>query len=110
MDWKELDITVTTKLGDFRLVCLGYYFESNQNPAIQVFKEDEEWGRLTVNIPDWAPNNDREILVKTWTENESWAPLILENGPFRDTGRRVPSGFVHAQVWEYVEKTTTLAP
>ena len=104
MDWTDFETTVETKLGDFRLVCYGFYDKNNQCPCIQALKGNEEWGRLTVNIPPWIPLNDREILVKTWTENESWVPLILENGPFRDTGRRVPSGWVHAQVWEYVEK------
>lgn len=105
MDWTDFDITVETELGNFRLVCYGHFADTNnQCPYIQALKDNEDWGRLTVNILPWIPLNDREILVKTWSENRTWAPLILENGPFRDTGRRVPSGFVHAEVWEYVEK------
>lgn len=54
--------------------------------------------KLTVNVPD-IPLEDGEILVKTWSENEPYIPLILETGYFKDTGKRVKLQFVEASVW-----------
>lgn len=54
---------------------------------------------LTVNIPT-AELGDWEILVKTWSENEMVAKAALASGRFKDTGKRINTGFVQAQVWE----------
>lgn len=66
-----------------------------------VGRVQEPFGTLTTNLPH-APLEPREILVKTWSENESWVPGLLVKMPevFRDTGKRVRTGFVTAQVWE----------
>ena len=55
---------------------------------------------LTVNIPD--ENLDAgEFFVKTWSENEALIPDIMATDLFEDTGRRVPTGRVIAQVWKF---------
>lgn len=54
---------------------------------------------LTCNIPN-ITLGDREILVKTWSENEEPARCALASGFFKDTGKRVSTGFVQAQIWE----------
>ena len=54
---------------------------------------------LTVNIPDEKIKRN-EIIVKAWSENERIAQDMLKTGWFKDTGRRIPTGFVEAQVWE----------
>ena len=58
----------------------------------------ERIATLTVNIPE-AEIADDEIIVKTWSENEGIAKDALASGLFEDTGRRIPTGFVEAQVW-----------
>jgi hypothetical protein len=45
-----------------------------------------------------------EVLVKTWSENEDMRQPMLESGLFEDTGRRVPNGFIQAEVWRRVVK------
>ncbi len=71
--------------------------------AIRVVHDDEElgeepYGVLTVNLPGTALGED-EILVKTWSENEPFRAPALASGLFEDTGRRVPTGFVAAEIW-----------
>lgn len=65
-----------------------------------VMKEDAEpFCTLTCNIPGTILR-DWEILVKTWSENRETAEEMLKSGFFKDTGRRVSTGFVQAQIWE----------
>ena len=67
--------------------------------AIQVMDSDgEPFGRLTVCVPG-TQLSENEVLVKTWSENSEWAPQMLVYG-FEDTGRRVKTGYVEAQVWK----------
>ena len=54
---------------------------------------------LTCNIPS-VVLTENEILVKTWSENEEVAKAALASGLFRDTGKRVSTGFVLADIWE----------
>jgi hypothetical protein len=41
-----------------------------------------------------------EFLVKTWSENTSIAAAVKAANIFEDTGKRVPSGFVQAEIWK----------
>jgi hypothetical protein len=59
----------------------------------------EPYGILTCNLPD-EKIEDGQIIVKTWSENEGLAAAALGSGLFRDTGKRIPTGFVQAQIWE----------
>ena len=65
-----------------------------------ILSAGEPVGMLTVNIPS-AELEDGEFLVKTWSENEDLAGGALASGRFVDTGRRVPTGHVEAQVWRF---------
>ena len=57
---------------------------------------------LTVNIPECDKLlRPGEFFVKTWSENETIAKEALASGLFVDTGRRVESGFVEAQIWRF---------
>jgi hypothetical protein len=64
---------------------------------------EEAISTLSVNLPDadyeLAPG---EFFAKTWSENEDIAKLALASGLFEDTGRRVPTGWVEAQVWKII--------
>lgn len=42
-----------------------------------------------------------EFLAGTYSENESLREPMLGTGLFRDTGRRVSSGFVELEVWQF---------
>lgn len=81
------------------------YYESGR-PALQLVDHAAKLiAVLTVNIPEHdgmlAPG---EFFVKTWSENELLAKEALASGNFADTGRRVPTGHVEAQIWKFSEK------
>lgn len=54
---------------------------------------------LTTNVPE-QELKDREIIVKTWSENEHIAQRAIRLGLFENTRKTVPSTFVHAQIWK----------
>ena len=58
----------------------------------------ETYATLTVNIPCTILEKD-EILVKTWSENEPITDFLRNSEFFEDTGKRVPTGFVEAEIW-----------
>ena len=76
----------------------------NGQPKVQLWVDEEEGycspaGTLSIASPilvDLAPG---EFLAKVWSENEEIAAVALKSGLFIDTGRRIPMGFVEAQVW-----------
>lgn len=70
--------------------------------AIQAIDPEGPFGTLTVCVPG-TRLLENEILVKTWSENSEWAPQLLQYG-FEDTGRRVKTGYVEAQVWKRTPK------
>lgn len=65
--------------------------------------QGEPYGVLTVNLPE-VPLGDHEILVKTYAENEPFRAPALACGLFKDTGRRVGTGFVEAEVWQRITR------
>lgn len=73
-------------------------------PAILL--EDEEgdaYATFSTNLDD-TNRAEGEVLVKTWSENEDLRQPMLDTGLFEDTGRRVPNGFIEAEVWRRVAK------
>ena len=62
--------------------------------------DGEPIARLTVNIPE-ASLEKGEFFVKAWSENERIAEDCLKSGLFWDTGKRVQTGWVEAQVWRF---------
>ena len=78
-------------------------YRTNGRAAIDLFTkpENEPFATLSVNIPD-VILKEREVLIKTWSENEKVADAARKSGLFRDTGKRVSTGFVEAQIWEVI--------
>ena len=74
---------------------------SNNEPAVLIICKDDgsRYGVLSVNLPDITLEPD-EFAVKTWSENEELSIAAMETGLFEDTGKRIPSEFVKAQVWK----------
>ena len=75
-------------------------YSADNSPAIELMAEDGPYARFTVCIEDsnLAPG---ELLVKTWNENDALREPMLGTGLFEDTGRRVTSGYVSAEVWRF---------
>lgn len=85
----------------YKVVISVDHYRLTKAAAIQLnmVEDGEPWCTLTCNIPGTVLA-DNEILVKTWSENEETAKCALASGLFRDTRKRVSTGFVQAQIWE----------
>ena len=70
--------------------------------SLQLFDVEtyEPIATLTLNLPD-EHLEPGEFFVKTWGENEEIAKECLASGLFEDTGKRVPTGWVNAEVWTF---------
>lgn len=79
-----------------------HMYASGRSAIVYNAENGERMGVLTVNIPE-EELGPGEFLVKTWSENEALAAAALLSGDFVDTGRRVPTGRVEAQVWRMAE-------
>jgi len=96
----------TFKIGDELVVIRTDHYTDGNRLAVELICADGEdkgmpYCRLTVNIPQ-AILLPGEIIVKTWEENEESAIAAKASGLFRDTGKRVSTGYVKAEVWEIV--------
>lgn len=91
------------------VILVKEHYQADNSTAIELMcNEDGYWepySTLTVCIPG-AILEDNEILVKTWSENEPLKELATTD-LFTDTGKRVKSGFVEAEIWR-VEDTSIL--
>lgn len=86
-------------------------YMNNSTPAITLYVKEgnglEPWIDLTINVRGASVYlEDGECLVKTWSENEPYIKPLLNSGWFEDTGKRVPTGFVEAQVWKIQKRIT----
>lgn len=78
---------------------------SNGRIAITLVCSDgEPWGTFSVNLPD-SPIEADEVIVKAWGENEALRAPMLATGLFEDTGKRIETGFVEAEVWRMRSRT-----
>lgn len=97
-------IRTTVKLGDesVDIVIREHKYDNNQRLALQAVdaSDGSPFGPVTVNLDQ--PLADGEIFVRTYSEHE-WTKQLLTLLPdvFQDTGRTIPTGHVHANVWKY---------
>ena len=75
---------------------------ANGGTVVQVIMDNGAlWGILSVNIPGETEHlRPGEFFAKTWSENEGWSQAALDSGIFVDTGFRMRTGFVQAQLWK----------
>ena len=96
-----VDITAFGKA--YRVELNGTYYAYQGQLALRALMPEDgsPFGTITVVIEGWTPSSPSEVLVKTWSEN-AWVRGLLERYPemFSDTGKRVPSGHVQAEVWK----------
>lgn len=87
------------KFGDLEIISTGQKYEDG-SPVVVVNCEDgSRFGVLTcyVGVGDDLPENC--FVVKSWSENKALADALRNGDLFEDTGLRVPTGFVEAEVW-----------
>jgi hypothetical protein len=76
---------------------VGYYKDGSL--ALQVF---DQRGQMFATPTVYIGGTELaagEFLIKTWGENAPWISVLIANGIFEDTGRRVAAGYTEAQVW-----------
>jgi len=94
-------VVFTVRLGDesFQVYLQKGFFYPDGTPAIRAFTDQgEPFANLTVAI-EGTKLKQGEYLVKTWGENRQLAEAVLRNNLLVDTGRRVRTEYVEAQVW-----------
>ena len=86
------------------VVMLATYLRADGPMAVLLVDSEtgERIGTLSVNLPESGELAEGEFCAKTWSENEPLAETAIGSGLFEDTGRRVQTGFVEAQVWRLV--------
>lgn len=67
--------------------------------AIKLWHAGQEFATLSVNLPNEPNPPEGCFWAKTWSENEPLRKPALASGLFEDTGRRVQTGFVLAELW-----------
>ena len=93
--------------GELLAIVEARYADDNTAILIEVAETNEPYATLSVNIPDAPlPNNDY-FYVNTWSENAMIADAVRALPIFTNTGVKVPTGFVSAEVWRFTE---SLAP
>lgn len=103
-------IPVSVDLGDTQKLVLHFYkYGDGSGTAIQAVTDDgEPYGALTKNAgrrdSDGYFLRADEVAVKTYSDNESWVPKVLEALPdvFIPTGKIVKSGYVTLPVYRIV--------
>lgn len=73
-----------------------YY--SNKRLRIELICQSGPMAILTTNLPSEDIESD-EIIVKAWSENEEIAAECVKLSCFEDTGKRISTGYVQAQIW-----------
>jgi hypothetical protein len=97
--------TITAFGKDVPIVLSTTKYEGGRTAVVATVKRDgERWGVATVNMPE-VPLSEKNLIVKTWSENEHWVPQLLTLLPkhFKDTGLRVRAGYAQAQIWVFSE-------
>jgi hypothetical protein len=96
--------TVETDYGTAN-VYLSAYCSDPDVPVVLLQSEcGEPIATLSVNIEGSKPGPG-EFFAKTWSENERIAAQALASGLFEDTGKRVATGWVQAQVWRFKQRS-----
>jgi len=78
------------------------YQHGGATAVVMELENGERLCTLSVNI-EGTKVPEGAFLVKTWSENAEIAKVALESGLFEDTGKRIATGFVEAQVWRFKE-------
>jgi len=82
----------------------GHYFNAAGDGPGRVALRLEDWNdgspvaTITVNLPEAKLDEEHEVCVKDWSENEGILDAIIAAGFAKDTGRRVATGHVEAAV------------
>ena len=90
----------TIKYHEESLRVMETEYAYSERIAIQILRaNDELYATLSVNLPQ-SPLKRDEFFVKTWSENAEISDVIRCLDLFEDTGKRVSTGFVQAEVWK----------
>jgi hypothetical protein len=94
-----MKIRIFGKEHDLTIVKAKYIVDDSL--AIAALDELGERFQISTNIAGVVLEAD-EFCVKTWSEGEWTLALLVKMDLFKDTGRRVKTGFVEAPIWRLV--------
>lgn len=66
---------------------LSTYMVSPKGLCITLIRDNETYGKLSVNIPDGCLLDNNEFWAKIYGENEDWAYEVLRNGLFEPSNK-----------------------
>ena len=84
-----------------------YKYQNNDRMAIELIgypgteEEGEPIAYATVNIPEYFLE-ENEIIIKSYSENEGMLDALEEAGVIKKTGKAVNTGYVFADIAEYI--------
>ncbi len=103
--------TVQTVYGLARVELRSYVVKQALAVCLVDAYSGEPVATLSCNLPEHAATLAAgEFFCKVWGGNEDLVADLLASGLFEDTGRRVPTGFVRAQVWRLAGALRPYAP
>jgi hypothetical protein len=83
----------------FKVKLIAGEYQTGNLAIMGVCEDGEPFATLTVNIPGVHLDED-EVIIKNWSENESFARAALMSGFFIQRNMSIPTGFVKAPVWK----------
>jgi hypothetical protein len=84
-------------LDDVYTVWLDKMTYANGRTVLLLMDREGQVACATMNLPEHDIEPD-EIIVKTWSENESMLKFLVRNRICADTGRDIETGLVKARV------------
>ena len=98
LEGKRLKVRSFNQTYDVEFSIETYY---NGRPAACLYDvmDGAPFATLTCNIPE-IPLEKDEIIVKVWSENAILVKPCLASGLFEDSEKRIPTGFVIAEIWK----------
>lgn len=86
-------------------VCEDAYMTNGRRAFPILTMIGEPFAMLSVNLVDEPLDESKnEVHIKSWAENKDIADQLRNSKWFTDTGRRVPTGWVEAEVWIFNRK------
>lgn len=83
------------------------YMEGGTALLLNDAETQQPTARATVHVAGYRCRQD-ELLIKTWSENETMLAFLVENDLVVDTGRRIPCGHAEAALVRQTPRLRTL--
>lgn len=101
----DLDNTIGTfKAVGIEITAKRATYVTNGRLGVELLVRGRHWAMLSTNLVDAPELSYDHFYARTWSEMEQFREPALNSGLFEDTGERIRSGFVLAEVWRIKRK------